>query len=455
MMKSPPQTSAPASSAISADDDDDQVGESATCAQDDVRTAPSSSAATAAAIDDDELHKHVDSAAAAAAAASSNDVDDHAEKGASAMERPPEELNEAAAAAEVDDDKVSARAPSSTSNDDETANDVGTQTRHRHSRMARRGNIRQPLLSEQAVTPGAMFIPGAGFVNPALRSEDEQLQQHQQQQQVDDGSLANNANETGNGNDEEHLAEESPGGGGEELVVLEGFLPPLRLTPRQRTERRLRHLMENAITLDESAVVAIPDDNDGSNRGAIGGGSGGSDGGEKNNQNDRNRSRRMHSRSAMMAGVVGISLLIVIGFVVNSRRSIKEEEDLSASPGYSCGDIVDMSSSSPYDQQERYLTAKTIVSQITNITNLNDNTTPQSKALHWLTCNDDISATLIDNKDPVTGLLPKQAHGSVNGGDSGEAHVLRRYILATLYYSTSLEGDWDDDWNFLSGDVHE
>ena len=70
-------------------------------------------------------------------------------------------------------------------------------------------------------------------------------------------------------------------------------------------------------------------------------------------------------------------------------------------------------------------------------------------------CVDGISSNLLDKRDLPTGQLPKQAHGSLYGGNSGESQVIRRYALATFYFSTSEDGPWDDNWNFLTPDIHE
>ena len=86
---------------------------------------------------------------------------------------------------------------------------------------------------------------------------------------------------------------------------------------------------------------------------------------------------------------------------------------------------------------------------------LDDESTNQNKALTWLVCNDTISANLIDDRDVETGELPKQTHGSIYTGDAGETQVLRRYALATFYFSTTTNGPWIDSWNFLNGSRHE
>ena len=99
---------------------------------------------------------------------------------------------------------------------------------------------------------------------------------------------------------------------------------------------------------------------------------------------------------------------------------------------------------------------KSILSSITLAKLLEDESGPQGKAIiRWIACEDSISAQLLGNQDLSTGILPKQKHGFRYSGDSGEAQVFRRYILATLYYSTSEDSPWTDSLNFLSPDLHE
>ena len=75
--------------------------------------------------------------------------------------------------------------------------------------------------------------------------------------------------------------------------------------------------------------------------------------------------------------------------------------------------------------------------------------------MRWIVCEDTISLKLLDQRDHSTGQLPKQAHGSLYGGNSGESQVIRRYALATFFFSTSEDGPWDDSWNFLTPNIHE
>ena len=99
--------------------------------------------------------------------------------------------------------------------------------------------------------------------------------------------------------------------------------------------------------------------------------------------------------------------------------------------------------------------AKSILSSITSPDLLADESTPQGKAIRWIVCHDSISVQLLGNQDPSTGHLPKQNHGFIVSGVSGEAQVTRRYILATFYFATSQDSPWKDSLNFLSPDLHE
>jgi len=109
----------------------------------------------------------------------------------------------------------------------------------------------------------------------------------------------------------------------------------------------------------------------------------------------------------------------------------------------------------PGEVDVRFELAKSILSSITSPDLLEDESTPQGKAIRWIVCDDSISVQLLENQDPVSGNLPTQKHGFRLGGDAGEVQVTRRYILAAFFYSTSQVSPWIDSLNFLSPDLHE
>ncbi|KAK1741228.1 leucine-rich repeat domain-containing protein, partial [Skeletonema marinoi] len=128
-------------------------------------------------------------------------------------------------------------------------------------------------------------------------------------------------------------------------------------------------------------------------------------------------------------------------------KSENEAQDMTAS--LSDADCL------PGEVGVRFELAKSIFSRITSPDLLGDELTPQGKAIRWIVCDDSISVQLLENQDPVSGNLPKQKHGFRLGGDAGEVQVIRRYILAAFFYSTSQVSPWNDSLNFLSADLHE
>ena len=140
------------------------------------------------------------------------------------------------------------------------------------------------------------------------------------------------------------------------------------------------------------------------------------------------------------------TIALGVGFGGSGFKNSNESYS-SSQPSVSVSCIIDV--------QDQYDHATSIVSGMTSEEVLVNTTSPQNKALEWIVCQDKISSKFIDDRDPSTGLLPKQAHGTKVGGDSGESQVLRRYALATFFFATSEQGPWAEQWNFLSPDVHE
>ena len=235
----------------------------------------------------------------------------------------------------------------------------------------------------------------------------------------------------------------------EDDVVVEGFVPE-PTTPEELAEERLRReaqeIRRMAITLDESAVQIIPEpleidasnDDTCSHENIICG-----------DETEGGGAFQRYMKSP--ASIVGLTLLVLLaialGVAFGSSGNVNDGSSSIEGAGDTC--IIE-------NVQDRYDVAESIVvSDITSMETLENKTSPQRRALEWIVCEDEISIDLIDGRDPSTGILPKQAHGTKVGGDAGEAQVLRRYALATFFFATSEQGPWSDRWNFLSPDAHE
>ena len=269
------------------------------------------------------------------------------------------------------------------------------------------------------VQPGVMFVPGPGYTGTGIYTG-----------YVSDSGEDDSINEGG--------------------VILQGFLPeddlprsPRKSSRAENTERRIQRLIDNAITLDDSAVKPIPIEEDGDEEA--------NDDLEaapqSNNSGNGDEAVKSDNRRwfvpLLMLVAAGISLAIVLS--VRGRGGSDEVpgsrlDDTACLPG-----VVDV----------RFALAKSILSTITSHDLLVDESTPQGKAIRWIVCDDSISVQLLGNQDPSTGNLPKQLNKGLPSGLSGEAQVTRRYILATFYYSTTQDGPWTDSLNFLSPDLHE
>eukprot|EP00984_Skeletonema_dohrnii_P030894 scaffold22771_cov108-Skeletonema_dohrnii-CCMP3373.AAC.1 len=278
--------------------------------------------------------------------------------------------------------------------------------------------------SRSIVGPGFMFVPGPGY--------------------------------TGRGIHTGYVSGSDDGNIDEGAVILEGFLPeddPSRRrrsraesTREQRTREHVQRLIDNAITLDDSAVRPLPFEGDGDeeNNGLEG---------AHGNSSERDDGEVVKSDNRRWL-VPLLGLLIAAGIVLAialplSMRGKSEREAPDTTASLSDADCL------LGEVDVRFELAKSILSSITSPDLLVDESTPQGKAIRWIVCDDSISVQLLENQDPATGNLPKQKHGFRLGGDAGEAQVIRRYILATLFYSTSQVSPWNDSLNFLSADLHE
>jgi hypothetical protein len=240
-------------------------------------------------------------------------------------------------------------------------------------------------------------------------------------------------------------------------IIFEGFLPEDDPSRRRRqrnssraesggargvrrsTRERVQRLIDNAITLDDSAVTPIPMDEEGNN---------GSRRSDSSGDDEVVKSGNPPWFLPLVVVVLAACVILAIALPLSLRgESENEAPDTTAS--LSDADCL------LGEVDVRFELAKSILSSITSPDLLEDESTPQGKAIRWIVCDDSISVQLLENQDPVSGNLPKQKHGFRLGGDAGEAQVIRRYILAVFSYSTSQVSPWNDSLNFLSADLHE
>ena len=246
-------------------------------------------------------------------------------------------------------------------------------------------------------------------------------------------------------------------------VILQGFLPEDDPTRRRKKsnheiiEERVQRLIDNAITLDESAVRPIPLEEDGDEEENIqSSNSSGNDDVEK-----RSDKPRWFLPLLGLLAAVGITLAVALPLSLRGKPGDEGQGttvSLSGKPGdEGQGTTVSLSAAKclPGEVNARFEMTKSILSSITSPDLLDDESSPQGKAIRWIVCDDSISVQLLEKQDSSTGNLLKQTHGFHFGGDSGEAQVIRRYILAVFYFSTSQVSPWEDSLNFLSPDLHE
>jgi hypothetical protein len=272
---------------------------------------------------------------------------------------------------------------------------------------------------ESVVQPGFMFIPGPDYTGTGIHTGYHSAS--------DDDDNINNGS-----------------------VIVQGFLPeddPSRASRRnssaESTRERIQRLIDNAVTLDDSAVRPIPIEEDGD----LEGGNveiSRSSSSEVDNEMVKSSNRRWFLPEFVLACIIILAIVLPLSLRGKSGHSAKDKTSMLS-------DDVCL----PGGVDVRFELAKSILSSITSPDLLADESTPQGKAIRWIVCHDSISVQLLGNQDPSTGHLPKQNHGFIVSGVSGEAQVTRRYILATLSYSTSRASPWKDSLNFLSPDLHE
>eukprot|EP00985_Skeletonema_marinoi_P020554 scaffold12270_cov161-Skeletonema_marinoi.AAC.1 len=247
-----------------------------------------------------------------------------------------------------------------------------------------------------ALVPGFMFVPGPGYTGTGIHTG--------YNSGSDDGNIDEGA------------------------VIIEGFLPeddPSRRrnsraesTREQRTREHVQRLIDNAITLDESAVKPIPIEGDGDeeNNGLEAAQSHSS---ENNEEVGKSDNRRWFVPLMWLLAAAGITLAIALPLSMRGK-SESEAQDMTAS--LSDADCL------PGEVGVRFELAKSILSSITLPALLEDESTPQGKAIRWIVCDDSISVQLLENQDTVSGNLPKQKHGFRLGGDAGAAQVNIRIV---------------------------
>ncbi len=212
----------------------------------------------------------------------------------------------------------------------------------------------------------------------------------------------------------------------EEVPVFKGFLPGQ--SPEELQRRQAEKLRRRVVALDEPVVQPMIDD------------AAPLPYPHSDNQIEGGRKEAMSTLCLILLMLFITSVTLGVTFEFWDEADPKVRSEIAPCV---IGDV-----------QDRYDRAHSIVSGITTPEVLADPSSPQTRALEWIVCQDQSSAALIDGRDPASGLLPPQPHGA-RGERSGEARVLRRYALATFYFATSQGEGWTDTWNFLSPDVHE
>eukprot|EP00986_Skeletonema_menzelii_P002425 scaffold654_cov148-Skeletonema_menzelii.AAC.1 len=231
---------------------------------------------------------------------------------------------------------------------------------------------------------GVMFVPGPAYTGRGIHTG--------YQTASDDDTINNEADD-----------------------IIQGFLPeddPRRKKSNHEIlEERVQRLIDNAITLDDSAVQPIPLGEDGDV--------------EENRQNnsrddeaEKSDNRRWYA--PLLGLVIGACIILAIALPL-SLRGKPENEVQDTTVSFSADACL------KGEVDVRFVLAKSILSSITSPDLLDDESTPQGKAIRWIVCDDSISVQLLDNQDPSTGNLPKQKHGFRFGGVSGEAQVTRRW----------------------------
>jgi hypothetical protein len=273
--------------------------------------------------------------------------------------------------------------------------------------------------NQQNVLPGILFVPGPGY----------------------DGTGTHTGYVSASDDDDDI---------NEGCVIIQGFLPedePSRSQQRkssaERKRERIQSLIDNAVTLDDSAVLPIPIEEDGVKEG--------------NNDLEAARSRNaeVDDKEVKTSICLWFLPLLVLACII---LAIVLPLSLRGKSGNSAQDTTSLLSDAvclPGGVDVRFELAKSILSNITSPDVLEDESTPQGKAIRWIVCDDSISVQLLGNQDPSTGKLPKQDSKNLPSGLSGEVQVTRRYILATFYFATSQDSPWTDSLNFLSPDLHE
>ncbi|KAK1734954.1 leucine-rich repeat domain-containing protein, partial [Skeletonema marinoi] len=245
----------------------------------------------------------------------------------------------------------------------------------------------------RTAVPGIMFIPGPGYTGTGIHTG------------------YNSGSEDGDINEGE--------------VIIQGFLPeddPSRQrrsnhvgasesTREQRTRDGVQRLIDNAITLDDSAVRPIPFEEDGDEENNALEAAQSNSSGRDDDEVGKSDNRRwfLPLLGLLIAAVITLAIALPL-----SMRGKSENEAQDNAGSFNFADCL------PGEVGVRFELAKSILSSITSLNLLEDEATPQGKAIRWIVCDDSISVQLLENQDPVSGNLPKQKHGFRLGGDAGE-----------------------------------
>eukprot|EP00986_Skeletonema_menzelii_P016909 scaffold16384_cov103-Skeletonema_menzelii.AAC.1 len=198
-----------------------------------------------------------------------------------------------------------------------------------------------------SVTPGFMFIPGPGYSGRGIFTG--------YQSGSDDDTNINEAD-----------------------VILQGFLPeddPARRRKKSNheiLEGRVQRLIDNAITLDDSAVQPIPLEEDGDEEENV-----------QSNSSDNDDEVEESNKPRWFLLLLGLATAMCIILAIALPLSLRGEPDNSDTSA-SLSDAACL----PGEVDARFEKTKSILSIITSPNLLHDKSTPQGKAIRWIVCDD-------------------------------------------------------------------
>eukprot|EP00985_Skeletonema_marinoi_P026818 scaffold21151_cov88-Skeletonema_marinoi.AAC.1 len=172
-------------------------------------------------------------------------------------------------------------------------------------------------------------------------------------------------------------------------VIIQGFLPeddPSRQrrsnnvgasesTREQRTRDGVQRLIDNAITLDDSAVRPIPIEEDGDEENNALEAAQSNSSGRDDDEVGKSDNRRWFLPLLGLLIAAGITLAIALPL---SMRGKSENEAQDNAGSFNFADCL------PGEVDVRFELAKSILSSITSLNLLEDEATPQGKAIRWI-----------------------------------------------------------------------